>query len=205
MTGLIARIRSASLAGKLTALGVFSTAASMLLAAVVLASFEVSAERGRLARDLVTMTDIVCLNSTAAVSFSDAKAASETLAALRANQRIIRAAIVQPDGKVLARYDRDHATAATEPNFPELSQQNRGDYSPQFAIDRVRVTRPIQLELETVGSVYLESDVTQFVARAQQYLTALSIAFIAALGLSAWLSVRFQRFISGPLLTLTNP
>ena len=103
-----------SLARKLRAIGVIATAASLALAGAVLLAVEISLERTRTARDIVTITDVVGMNSTGSVSFGDAKAADETLAAFRANSHVVTAAVLLADGRVLARYDRDRHPAALD-------------------------------------------------------------------------------------------
>jgi signal transduction histidine kinase/CheY-like chemotaxis protein/HPt (histidine-containing phosphotransfer) domain-containing protein len=189
-----------SIARKFATIGVVAAGLSLVAAALLLLAFELALERGRLARDIVTITDVISFNSTASVSFGDAHAAAETLSALRANPHVMTAVILLPDGKILARYDRDPTT----PRSVQTGSIVRRLSEPSFTLESMRVARPIVLEGEELGFVYVESDVHEFVTRAQQFLGVLGIALAGALGLSVWLSTRLQRIITAPLLRLTQ-
>ena len=68
-----------SLATKLTAIGVSATAASLLMAAAVLVTFDLFAEYKDEVREMNIIAHVTEFNSTAAVSFGDAGAAAEIL------------------------------------------------------------------------------------------------------------------------------
>src|ERR1035441_8039202 len=65
---------------------------------------EALSARYDLQREIATITDVVAAHSTAALAFSDAKAATETLRALRMDRRITGAVLADPSGEVLANY-----------------------------------------------------------------------------------------------------
>ena len=191
-----------SLAHKLSAISVIVTAASLVVACAILVGFAVTMARRRVEREMVTVTDIVSLHSTAAVSLGDAKAAAETLAALRANTHVTTAAILLPDGSVFARYDRDPAS----PRSLQEGQVGNGviQSRPEFSLDALRVTRPIVFHGEVLGMVYIETDVAEFLTNARKFLGILAGALAGSLVLSMWFSSRLQRLISEPLLRLTE-
>ena len=83
--------KNLSLATKLTAIGVSAAAVSLAIAGAVLVTFDLFAEYKDLVREMGIIAQVTEINSTAAVSFGDAKAAAEILAALRANTHIVRA------------------------------------------------------------------------------------------------------------------
>ena len=191
-----------SLARKLTGIGVIAAAASLTFASVVLLAFEVSIENERLVRDIATIADVAGINSTAAVSFTDAAAAADTLSALRANPHVKAAAILLPNGRVLARFDRDQQ----RPGVVRIEDAAIGGPNPWHRLrwPALDLTRPIVLRGEVVGTVYIESDLQELVTHSWQYLRVLVIAFCAAVGLAFTLSRRLQRVISTPLLRLTS-
>src|ERR1041384_3241441 len=100
-------LRNLSLARKLTAIGVGAAAASLIMAGAVLLTFELVAESRDQIREMGIIANVEGLNSTAALTFGDTKAAHETLSALRSNPHVVTAAIRLPDGTPLARFDRD--------------------------------------------------------------------------------------------------
>jgi hypothetical protein len=101
-----ALISRASIAQKLTALGIVTTAASLAIASIVLIIYDRSSSRERLLRDTVSLADVVGSNSTAALAFADIRAADETLRLVAVNGHITSAALLTLDGKVFAHYDR---------------------------------------------------------------------------------------------------
>ena len=107
MAGLKGWFGNLSLARKLTGIGVIATTVSIGCAFVVLIPIDMVDTRVRMTRSLATTADATALNSTAAISFGDAKAAAETLSALRADLHVVTAAILLPDGRLFARFDRD--------------------------------------------------------------------------------------------------
>src|SRR5882672_3042088 len=104
-----------TLTRKLTAIGIVAAFASLVMAGAVLLAFDLTAEYRDEVREVSVVAKVVGINSSAALTFGDAQAAGETLSALRSNPHIIAAAIQLPDGRVLARFDRDARRAQTPP------------------------------------------------------------------------------------------
>ena len=96
---------------KLMVITMATTTAALLLAAIgiVVRSTHVLFRRS-LMRDLSALSRIIADNSTAALAFNDPRAASETLAALRARPHLVTACIYRADGSILARYARQEGT-----------------------------------------------------------------------------------------------
>jgi two-component system sensor histidine kinase/response regulator len=191
-----------SLARKLTAIGVVAASASLLIAGVTLIGFNLSAEYSDEVNELSIIANVAALNSTAALAFGDSVAAGETLSALRSNPHVVTAAIHRPDGSVLARFDRD----GRKPRVLPVDDAGRsGDrHTVNFSADSLTLTRPILFGGDTIGTVYVESDLGEFSARAKQSLTVLGLVFIAGFGVSLGLSNALQRTISKRLLLLTS-
>ena len=191
-----------SLAHKLTAIGVIPAVASLVFASVVMVAFDTSLDGARLTHDLATIADVAGINSTAAVSFGDTKAAADTLAAIRANTHVKTAAILLPNGRVLARFDRD----PQHPEVVRIQDAVIGSANPWHRIkwSSLEITEPIVLRGEVIGTIYIESDLQEFVVRIRQVLRVLVIALFGGVGLAFVLSSWLQRVISAPLLRLTN-
>src|SRR4026208_2002115 len=102
-------VRNLSLARKIIVviMGVSSTA--LLLACLALVAYDSTTARTTLTRDIGMLADVAGPTSTAPVSFSDAKAATESLSAVAVNQNVRMAAILR-NGAVFARFDRERDT-----------------------------------------------------------------------------------------------
>lgn len=71
--------RNLSIAGKLTVIGVAGAVVSLLMAGVILVTFDTVAEYRDEVREIGIIGDVTGINSTAAISFNDAEAATEIL------------------------------------------------------------------------------------------------------------------------------
>jgi two-component system sensor histidine kinase/response regulator len=187
MRSLTRSLEGLSVARKLKAIGVIPSMVSLVFAGVVLLVVDASLERSRVIRDTTTITDIAGINSTAAVVFGDTKAAAETLSALRVNPHIVSAALLSPDGTVLGRYTR----ADDQKMAPSL-------------FGTLRLSRPVILDQEQVGTVTVDADFAEVQVRIEQYLGILGFAGCGAFLFAAALSTRLQSVISRPLSELTT-
>jgi signal transduction histidine kinase/CheY-like chemotaxis protein len=202
MFNISARFRNLSLARKLTALGMASAAAALLVGGAVSLTFDLVTEAADERREIATIAEVTSINSAAAVTFADGAAATETLSALRANRHIIAAAIQLADGRILARYDRDAGTPARiRPAVPAaMSEATAFDWHNLV----LGVNRPIELAHgEVIALLQVESDITELWLRAEEYAAVLLCVTTVGALVSFMLSRRLQRVISGPLLKLT--
>src|SRR3984893_5519478 len=91
---------------KLQTIVMVTSAVALLIASAVFTLYDRSTFLLAKTQDLIAAATMVGSNSTAALSFGDAKSASEILAALETKQNVINACIYGKDGKVFATYSR---------------------------------------------------------------------------------------------------
>ena len=197
------RLRDLSIARKLTVINLVTATTALLVVGGALVGFDAISARQRLVRDVDLLARVVGANSTAALAFRDARAANDTLRGASLNEHIVTAAILTPDGTVLARYDRTATQAASTIAVGALGDRLGSGWH-VLDSDRLRVTEPSVLAGEAQGIVYLESDLGELTDRAYRYLTALAVVLVATFGLVLLLSSRLQRVISGPIQKLTD-
>jgi signal transduction histidine kinase/CheY-like chemotaxis protein len=194
--------RSLSLVRKLTVMAIGTSGLSLIIASTVLVVYDRSTARDRLARETDMLARIIGANSTAALAFNDERAARQTLSSMAVNDRVLAAAILSLDGSVLARYDRPGATE--EPAAPIETGIAPPDRSRQvFTGTTLVVTRPIVLAGETIGTVYVRSDVTELEERAVAFGQILALVVCLTLLVALGVASTFLRSISAPLLGLT--
>ncbi len=200
-----ARFAGLTLAGKLTAISLATTAAALAVVCAVLVVSDVSATRRRLVSDISMLGDVVGGNTTAALVFGESKAASTTLEGLRRNPHIVRAFVLARDGggAPFARFDRDIGPTGAVPVLPEGTVRNGRSWH-AFAPGRLVVLRPVVLDTDVVGAVVIESDLSDITSRAFGLLQIGGIALAGALFLAFAVGSRLQRAISGPLVRLTE-
>ena len=197
-------VRNLSLARKIIAVIMGVSSAALLLACLALVAYDSTTARTGLTRDIGMLADVVGATSTAAVSFSDAKAAAETLRAVAVNENVRMAAILR-NGAVFARFDRRQDTVGTSILTrvdPELLRAPRAVHT--FDSDSLRLVRPILLDGESIGGVFIESGLGELRDRQRRLIGMIAAVLFGALGVAFVLSSKLQRLISSPVLRLTE-
>ncbi len=146
---------------------------------------------------LSTLASIIGANSTAALAFNDQPSAYATLSALSAEPAIVAAGIYTKGNVLFARYPTEEKEDRLLPTI--LLDDRFG-----FDSNQLQVIRPIMLDDERIGSVYLRADSHELYAQLRKQgsiiVLVLLVSFLAALILSS----RLQRMISEPLLRLAE-
>ena len=148
-------------------------------------------------KDLAILGDVLANNSTAALVFHDPDAAQKVLQALRAEPDVTAACIYTPDGRTFARYVRNASPAEVCP--PIAKTENS-----YFTGDRLVEFRRIALDGETVGTLYLESDLGRLHARFLGYNITFVLTLVSTFGLAFLIASRLQRPLSRPVLDLVR-
>ena len=193
-----------SLARKLTGISVVATIASLILACAVFFAYDYTNSRQRLVRDTGMLADVIGRNSTATLTFGDAAAAQDILGGIAQNAHIVSGMILSREGAPLARFNRDGSTPpASSPSFPAEALRN-GQPWYAFTSNRLLLLRPIVLGQETIGAVFIESDLREIWTRAADLGKIVAGVLFGTFWLALWVAYRLQRVISVPLLRLTE-
>ncbi|HEV8579353.1 MAG TPA: ATP-binding protein [Thermoanaerobaculia bacterium] len=180
---------------KLMLIAVLTTGGALLLAGAALISFETRRTQQEMERDLTTLADFVARNSTAALDFRDESDAADNLRALKARKDIVAAAIYDGQGRLFARYQQRPGI-----RFP-LRPREEGS---EFQSDAFVVYRPVLLQDERIGTVYLRSSLDELAGRLRVQAMMVGLVFIVS-GLAALvLSSGLQRLVSRPIRELAR-
>ena len=181
-----------SLQAKLALLILMATSMTVALAGVAFLAFESTRLRRSLGAELAAAADVVASSSTAALEFRDERAAEENLRALEGDSRILEAALIGPQGDVVAA----HRLAGRK-----LQVRRAGEY---FEGDTVAIYRRVVLDGKVLGMMYLRGDTRR---SAQAMWNAAGVAvlgFLVATALSFAVAFRLQKSITAPLLHLES-
>ena len=189
--------RDASIGQKLRGIILVTCGVSILIACTALAVYDVLSFRTALIGDLTSAAGIAGSNSTAALMFSDAQSARDTLSSLRALPQVVEACIYTHDGTVFAKYARGGA----DPNF---TPPVRGRAGTVFSSHQVVLFQPIQLGGEEVGTIYVKSDLSELYGRAERFGLIFLIVILVSFVTAYLLASRLQRVISEPILELAQ-
>ncbi|HEV2205393.1 MAG TPA: PAS domain S-box protein [Candidatus Acidoferrales bacterium] len=189
--------RERSIRQKLTAIVFITCGAATILACAVFAIYDVASFQASLKQELATIAEITASNTSAALAFNDASAATKILGSLSAHKHIIDACVYQRDGSVLASYTKEPSNH--RPVFPQ-PEPDRAGLRGRYIV----VFRAVRLNGERIGTVYLKSDLLQLYSRGTRFAEILLIVTLLSLAAAYLLSSDLQRSISEPILELAR-
>jgi methyl-accepting chemotaxis protein len=176
------------------------TIAGITIAAVVVASgilmvYEVVSFRREMARQATVLADLVGTQSVSPLSFGDRDGATEILAALAVDERVLRACLY----------------AADEQPFAHFAPADRGalDVCPPYEADTVRFGlrrmsyyRAILVDGEPVATLFLESDASALLEKVSRSALILLGVLAGAVAISFAIARQLQRAVWVPIQQL---
>jgi diguanylate cyclase (GGDEF)-like protein len=181
---------------KLTVLMACTTALALGIAAVALGTYEVATFQKALEQKLNVVAEIVGRNCKAALAFNDRSVAKDVLLALDAEPSIEAGAVFDKDNRPFATYVAAKTNVAP-PAFP-------GQPGNHISRGRMIVVRPIVLEGETVGTVFVQSTLGELSSRMLVFGGITVIVVIGSAVIALFVSSGLQGRISRPILDLAN-
>jgi two-component system sensor histidine kinase/response regulator len=186
-----------SIRRKLTVLFMAIGGFTALAVSCPMAIYDVMTFRHSVAQNLAVLGDVLAGNSTAALTFRDAEAARDVLRALRAEPNVTAACIYTSDGKPFAKYTRDTNDSSFIPPSPLVEESH-------FQNGHLIQFRKIVLAGETIGTLYLESDLGRLHDRLRGYAFTFVLTLLVTFSMAFGLASRFQKPISQPVLNLVE-
>jgi signal transduction histidine kinase len=193
---MLRSLQRAPIRRKLMLIAMLTTGGTLLLAGAAIIYFNMVRFKEEMKRDLNSLADVIAQNSTAAVSFRDPAAESETLSALKARPSIVGAAVYDEQRRLFVHVEPGGG-AVRYPDRPGRDDAVFGDGG-------LGVFRPIFLKGERIGTVYLRSDLHELRNRVWTQALTVGVVFLASGIVALLLSSRLQRLISGPILDLAG-
>ena len=188
--------RDLSIKRKLEGVILITSTVALLLACGTFVTYELIAYRRTMAQDLTTLADVLANNSTAALAFKNASDAQEILGALKKESRVVAAGLYDKAGHVLAGYMRIDAVE----DLPAAP----GPEGYRYTGGHLVLFRPVVLNGNPIGTIYVQADLRAMYARLRIYSTVAAIVVLAAMLVTLALSAQLQKIISNPILALTN-
>ena len=185
--------RTLSIKGKLMLITMLTSSVALLVASAGFLVYDLVAFRDRMSQDLMTEARIIGANSAAGLAFHDERAVGEILAALKARDETVSAALYTPNGELFASYLRDDAASV-----PPRSQGS----GYHFENHRLEVSQEVVLHGEALGTLQIVSDMRHWDARLKRYTSIVFILMFGAAGVAFLFSSKLQAVISRPILDL---
>ncbi len=185
-----------SIGVRLSLLIALNSSVALLSAGFALFGYESFLQRGAVSRELSAKAGIIAESSTAALSFTDERAAGQTLAALRGDSGVVQGIIYDRNNRPFSRYVRTGLPSRSP--MPPIRQS--GVY---FEDGAVLVFQPIRLGDERIGTIFLKSNNDSGV-RLRQYVGIVCLVLLLSQGLALLLCYRMQRAITAPITELSG-
>jgi two-component system, sensor histidine kinase and response regulator len=205
---MMLNLRDVSIKRKLVFITMFTSTAVVLCAAGLFMTYEAINLKDSIAEKVSTLAEVIGNNCTAALSFSDPKAAEETLKALKSERYIVSAAIYRADGELFAGYVRDGLKQTGRQLDGRESLAPKPRFFPRdgrrFTGDRLELSRKIMLDTDVVGAIAIESGLEEIYTRFKWYVVIAFMVLILSTALAYILSSKLQRVISDPILRLAG-
>jgi signal transduction histidine kinase len=175
---------------KLLLLVMASAAAALLLASAGYIGYDLVALRGDIVRGLEVGAAHIGTSCTAALRFGDRKTAEDALAVLKDDPHVESAAVYDAHGTLFASFRRP--SAGQPPSAP-------GREGVRYGRNGAEVFQHIEMDGQTVGSVYIRRDVRDVTRRLAYDGVVIGIVLLAALLAAVGATRRFQRLLAAPI------
>jgi methyl-accepting chemotaxis protein len=182
---------------KLTLMVMLTTGASLLLACLAFVAYDVVTLRRAMARNVTTLAEVIGIDAAHALAFDDPEAAAESLAALSAVESVLLAVIYDREGSPFASFTPPGARRENAPPLPS-------EPGHRFEERHLELSRPIVLEGEGLGTIYIRADTAELATRVESYLGIIALLLAAASLVAVSISSSLRRQISRPLADLAE-
>ncbi len=182
---------------KLLAAIVGTTSLCLLITASVFVIYNWFNVRDTLNNNLSAVAEVFTLNTTAALSFNDAPAASEVLSSLRAKRDVLQACIYKVEAGseyLFASYKRE-----LDSQIDCLAQPPESDF---YTSNHLVVVSPVMLGSERIGSLYIERGLGDLWESTRLDSMVVGFMVLVSIAIASILSLFLQRLISNPILAL---
>jgi two-component system, sensor histidine kinase and response regulator len=191
----IARMRKQSLRNRLFLFSLLTSGIGMAVGCGAFLAYDMHSARERKVVELRSTADLIGTNSTAALVFEDLSGGTKLLEALRTRPHVRAGVLYAANGILFASYIRADLNR-------KLTVPERVTDGVVWKQDRVALVSPVMLADRRLGSLYLESDLSDLGERLHRFEeVALSIA-AGSLFIVYLLTTVLQRMITLPIQDL---
>jgi signal transduction histidine kinase len=183
-----------SLQRKLLAVMLATTMVALVVALGAMIASDVRANARGCTTDVTAQAELIGRTTAPALEFGDARMATENLALLRFQPKILAAAIYGTRGETFATYTAAGAAAAGFPRLPDAE-------SASVASGDLVVYRRIVANGQILGTVYLRA-MYELQDRIWTYSGIAVAVALAAMLIALLVSFRLQRIITRPILAI---
>lgn len=173
--------------------------AILAIGTVIFGLYGWNTQRRQFEAHLVSLAELIGLNSTAALRFDDEETARQDMELIQNHKDVVYAGLLDAEGRVFAEKGilspeshscRDQRPVATGIHYPNRS--------------RMCVTTPIEHQGQVIGYVRLEQELSEMNHRVITLIASSFAGFLFTLLVAMMLSNRIGRTITGPITHLAS-
>ncbi len=184
---------------KIAAVFMLSAGVGLLLAYFLVEGSALASRTASALANATAMADVVGLNSSAPLIFSDKSAAQQALSALRANPDVVAARLIDAKGHTFATFEARPGLV----NHVAWVVEYKGIVSTLWA-DTAQVMRAVRLDGERVGEVWLLFDLKPLRAELLRESMTAALGIIAAFLIAFLIARRMSERILKPIFELVD-
>lgn len=181
---------------KLMLIGFITNGVAVVLLSVLFGAGEWTSYRDRAVTTLSVHAGITADNAASALIFADEKAAQEVLARLSAETNIVYAALQEKSGDIVAKFE--------VPGRKKIPVTILASDEHLFFLDQLVYAKNVVHSGETVGILYLQSDLRGVYWELFKKLLLIAVTMMFSLAFAGFLFARFQKSISDPINKLVE-
>jgi len=174
-----------------------TSALALVLASSAFLAYDYVSFRRTMQDRLLVLTDLMATQTSPAVAFNDPRVASEMLRTLSAAPHIVSAVVYTKAGTLLTKYLRADSHESAVPATPPADGAH-------FDGGLLGIARPVSVDGERLGTLYLSSDLQEATTRLQLNVVIVGFILIVVLLLSYVLASRMIGSINGPIASLVG-
>ena len=154
--------------------------------------------RSALVSNLEVLAEVVGANAEAALVFKNRESGTTLLKGFASAANIQSAFLLTPEGHVIATYHR-HGEQPWSINFDDLERP-----STVFSNTRLHLYRPIHMDGQRIGAIYIQSNLNQLYMQLTQNLLLALIAALVSVLLTSILASKLQKLLGRPIIELAE-
>ena len=181
---------------KLMLIGLVTNGVAVILLSVLFGAGEWISYRDRAVTTLSVHAGITADNAASALIFADDKAAQEVLARLNAETNIVYAVLQEKSGDIVAKFE--------VPGRKKIPVTILASDEHLFFLDQLVYAKNVVHSGETVGILYLQSDLRGVYWELFKKLLLIAVTMMFSLAFAVFLFARFQKSISNPITKLVE-
>ncbi len=188
-------LNSLSIRYKLTLLMTAVCLITLSVATTIFSIMQIVSLKESAVANTTTKAALIATGVESAILFYDERAAKSILQRLENDMAIEAAAVILENGKILADYRKFHGVDLT---IPDLSRPAH------ISSKYLDVIYQISVQNETIGYVYLQSNLEKLNAQLVNYALALIAVLLVSIAIAYLLSVSFQGLFTKPIKSMVQ-